>query len=38
MAVRGLICLHLPCLFWPFLLPPSNSPPPSLVLYKARMS
>lgn len=38
MAVRELMCLHLPCLFWPSLLLPSNSLPPSLALYKARTS
>lgn len=29
MAVRGLMCLHLPCLFWSPLAPTSPGPPPA---------
>lgn len=37
MAVRGPMCLHLPCLFWSPLAPPPQ-PTPSLALCKAETS
>lgn len=38
MAVRGLMCLHLPCLSWSPLTPFLPQPNPSLALCKAGAS